>query len=191
MVDGAALAAGLPRGGLRTRLSPSGKRCDKKQNRNEKRITHDYSLHGAQRAKWFEATLHCTTDATRGRINGDSSLHFVADGLDLAEDAQQIAAENFLDVVGAVSAIEQGLRDLRQIGGGVHALRRGAADAIEVRAQAHVIHSGDFGDVIDVIDQRLERRTRNFRRPLALDAVDLRCKLTGCPSAAFYAIEYF
>ena len=91
------------------------------------------------------------------------------------EDAQQVPAENFLDIVRAVSAIEQGLRDLRQVGGGVHALRRGAADAVEVRAQANMIHSGDFGDVIDVVDQRLERRTRNFRRPLALNAVRFRC----------------
>ena len=39
------------------------------------------------------------------------------------EDAQQVAAENLADVVGAVSAVEQGLRDFGQVGGGVDALR--------------------------------------------------------------------
>ena len=35
-------------------------------------------------------------------------LHFAAHGLDLAEDSQNIAAKNLLDVFGAVAAIEQG-----------------------------------------------------------------------------------
>ena len=100
------------------------------------------------------------------------SLHRVADAFDLAENAQQIAAENLSDVVGVISAIEQGLRNLWQVGGGVHALRRGAADAVEVGAQANVIHASNLGDVIDVVDQRFEGRARDFRHPLALDAVD-------------------
>ena len=44
-------------------------------------------------------------------------LHLAADVLGLAEDAQQVAAENLAYVAGAVAAIEQRLRDLRQIGG--------------------------------------------------------------------------
>ena len=35
-----------------------------------------------------------------------------------------------------------------------------------------MIDAGNFGDVIDVVDQGLEWRARNLGRPLALDAVD-------------------
>ena len=45
------------------------------------------------------------------------------------------------------------------------------ADAVEIRAQADVVDAGDFGDVVDVIDQRFQGRARNFGGPLALDAV--------------------
>src|SRR5258708_207585 len=79
-------------------------------------------------------------------------LHLAADVFDLAKNAQQIAPQDLLDVIGGVSAAEKGLRNLRQVGGGVQTLRRGATDAVEVRAQANVVHPGNLGDVIDVVD---------------------------------------
>ena len=50
---------------------------------------------------------------------------------------------------------------------------RRPADAVKVGAQPNVVHSRNLGDVIDVVDQRLQRRPRNLRHPLALDAVQL------------------
>ena len=50
-----------------------------------------------------------------------AGLHFAAYSFGFAEDAQQVAAQNLADIVGAVAAVEQGLRDLGQIGGGVDA----------------------------------------------------------------------
>jgi len=38
-------------------------------------------------------------------------LHFVADFFGFAEDAEQVAAQNLADIVGAVAAVEQGLCD--------------------------------------------------------------------------------
>ena len=77
-------------------------------------------------------------------------LHLAADGFDLAKDAQQISAENFLDLIGAVPAIQQSLCNLRQVGGRIHALRRCAADAIEIGADTDMIDARDLGDVIDL-----------------------------------------
>ena len=47
----------------------------------------------------------------------------------------------------------------------------GAAYSVEVRTQPHVIDAGDLGDVVDVIDQALERWAGDFGGPLALDLV--------------------
>src|SRR5271165_4175855 len=66
-------------------------------------------------------------------------LHLVADALRLAEDAQQVAAEDSMDVFRAVTAVEQRLRDFRQVGGGIDALGSRAADAVEIGAEADVI----------------------------------------------------
>ena len=47
----------------------------------------------------------------------------------------------------------------------------GSAYAVEVGAQADVINSRDLSDVIDVVDQRLQRRARDFGRPFPLDSI--------------------
>src|ERR1700733_8177403 len=122
-----------------------------------------------------------TDNATFARVQRTSvglfmvlfRLHLAADTLGLAEDAQQVAAENFPYIASAVAAVEQRLRDLREIGGGVNALGSRAADAVEIRSQANMIHARDFGDVIDVVDQRAQRRPRNLGIPLALDAISV------------------
>ena len=79
------------------------------------------------------------------------------------EDAQEISAEDLAAVFGGVAALHQCGGDLGQIGGGVDALRQLAADAVEVRAEADVIDSGDFGDVVDVVDRAAESGGRGMR----------------------------
>src|ERR1039458_6505190 len=78
-------------------------------------------------------------------------LHFAADPFGFAEDAEQVAAQNLADIVGAVAAVEQDLRDSWQVGGGGGAFGRCAADAVKIRAQADVINASDFRDMVDVI----------------------------------------
>ena len=57
-----------------------------------------------------------------------------------------------MNVGGAVAAIEQRLRDLGKVGGRIYSLGSRAAHAIEVRAQPDVVDSGNFCDVIDVVN---------------------------------------
>src|SRR5271155_1529298 len=103
--------------------------------------------------------------------SGLCRLHLAAYAFHVTKHAQNIATENLLDVTGAVAAIEQSLCNFRQIGGRVDPLRRGSAHSVEIRAQAHVVHSRNLRDVVDVIDKRLQRRPRNLGHPPALDAV--------------------
>ena len=100
-----------------------------------------------------------------------ASLHLPADPLSFPKNAHQIATKNFSNVVGTVSAIQQRLCNLRQISGGVNPQRSRAAYPVKVRPQSDMIDPGDLGDMVNVIDQRFKRRTRNLRRPLALEAV--------------------
>ena len=70
--------------------------------------------------KWFEARLHCTTgdDGQRSQVAPASMrlrLQLVANGLDLTKNPQQVPTEYFLDVISAVSAIKQGLRNFGQV----------------------------------------------------------------------------
>src|SRR5258707_8026259 len=97
--------------------------------------------------------------------------HFAAHSLGLAEDAEQVAAQNLPNIVGAVAAIEQGLCDLWQVGGGVNALGGRAAYAVKIRAQADVVDACDFRDMVDVIDEGAQRRARDFGGPLAFDPI--------------------
>jgi hypothetical protein len=106
-----------------------------------------------------------------GRSQCTFCLHFAAYAFHFAEDPQQISAENLADVVCAVAAVEHRLRDLAQVGGGIYSLRQGAAYAVEVRTQAGVIDPCNLGDVVDVIDQGLERRARKLGGPFPLDLV--------------------
>src|SRR5262245_12682684 len=64
----------------------------------------------------------------------------------VAKDAQQVPAEDFLDVVGTIAAVEQGLGDFGEVGGGVDTGWRGAAHTIEIGTKADVIDTGDFRD---------------------------------------------
>ena len=80
------------------------------------RIARNVALYDSERRRFLTQSER-TIPGNLFRTRGSLSLHLVAHAFHFAEDAQQIAAENFLDVVGAVTAIEQRLRDLRQVGG--------------------------------------------------------------------------
>ena len=58
-----------------------------------------------------------------------------------------------MNVIGVVPAVEQPLRNLGQVGSGVHPLWRSSANSVEVRSQTDVVHARDFGDVVNVIDE--------------------------------------
>src|ERR1700692_4802259 len=118
---------------LRARLPPHRNHSRKKQKENSKALTHDCSLRAAQTCSAiYFATLHCTTATAvsapkpkpswylvsfvvQGFFSHCLRLHLPAHGLRLAEHSQHIAAQNFLDVIGTVAAIEQRLRNPRQI----------------------------------------------------------------------------
>src|SRR5271163_1162717 len=117
-------------------------------------MAHDYSL---KRAGHIPCPVVCCNvalyDMRRCRALSSMrlSLHLAADGLDLLENAQNVATENLLDVLSAVAPVEQRLRDFRQIGGGIDAGGSCSGDAIEVRADAYMVYPRNLGDVIDVV----------------------------------------
>src|SRR5882762_2985651 len=84
------------------------------------------------------ARPRCCYRRTGGRARRPSrhflfhGLQFAAHSFGLAEDADQVAAQNLADVIGAVAAIEQRFRDLWQIGCRVDPFGSCAADAVEI-----------------------------------------------------------
>src|ERR1700683_3312740 len=103
------------------------------------------------------ATLHCNVALYDTEAPGrwwlvGLGLHFATDFFDLAEDSQNITAKNLFDIFGAVSAIEKSLRNLWQVGSGILPLGRGSAHPVEVGTQADVIDTGNFSDVVNVVD---------------------------------------
>src|ERR1039458_6771391 len=90
--------------------------------------------------------------------------------LDGSEDAHQVAAQNLAHVVRRVATSQQRGGDLGQVGGGVDALGQ-CGDAVEVGANADGIDTRDPEDVVEVVDQRLERRAGHPRGELAVKLV--------------------
>ena len=70
----------------------------------------------------------------------------------VAEDAEEIAAEEFLHVFGGVASGHERGGDFGEIGGGVDAFGWDG-DAVEVGADADVVDAGDLDDVIEMIDE--------------------------------------
>src|SRR5260370_7704723 len=68
-----------------------------------------------------------------------AGLHFAADSFSFAENAEDITAQNLADIVGAVTAIEEGLRDFWQVAAGVDAFGGRAAYAVTIRPQPPLI----------------------------------------------------
>src|ERR1700686_4648855 len=77
-------------------------------------------------------------------------LHLAANPFRFAKNAQHVPAKNLANVVSAVAAVEQGLRNLWQVSGRVDALRSRPADAIKVRSQPYMINASHFGNMVDV-----------------------------------------
>src|SRR5262245_18184630 len=73
--------------------------------------------------------------------------------LDLLHHAQDVAAENLLDVGVRVALLDQRIGDLRQLRGVFQS--EGHRRAVEVLPQADVIGTGDLDRVIDVLDDLL------------------------------------
>src|SRR5262245_61726724 len=77
-----------------------------------------------------------------------------------AQHAQQVAAEDFQNILLTISTIEQFLRDIR-ITRHVFELLGHAIDAVEVGAESNVIDARYLDDVLDVIDDRMDAAGRN------------------------------
>src|SRR3954467_1192968 len=116
----------------------------------------------------MDVTSTTTSETYRIRSMLLRPVHLAAHAFYFAKNAQQVAPEDLLDVFSLVTAVEQRLRDLRQVGSGIDLLRQ-HRDAIEVGAEAHVLDAGDLGDVVDMVDQRLERRPGNLRGVFSRD----------------------
>src|SRR5207244_12644496 len=101
--------------------------------------------------------------------NAGGSGHLLAHSLNFTENSQQVSSENFVNSLGAVTAIDQCLGDLGQVGSRIDSFGRCSADAIKIRTKADVIDTCDLGDVIDIIDKRLERRTGDLGGPFSLE----------------------
>jgi hypothetical protein len=102
-------------------------------------------------------------------------LQPLRDLLGLAHHAQDVEAENLLDIALRVAALEQfrgQQRILRHVIELLHDLR----DAVEVAADADVIDARDFADVIDMIGDVCDARARRRigRRPLVHAGLDSR-----------------
>jgi len=87
----------------------------------------------------------------------------------LPQNPEHVRTENLLDLVSGVPTIQQGLGNLWIVRHGIDS-RRHAIGSIEVRTKANVIDSGNFHNVVDVVDQRLQWRARNriFGKPLEI-----------------------
>ena len=89
--------------------------------------------------------------------------------LDGAHDAEEVAAVDLLDVRGGVALFEQGAGEGGELVVGVE-LRRDAADAIEVGADADVVDAADLDGVVDLGDDIGEgggRESCRWPRPRA------------------------
>ncbi len=75
------------------------------------------------------------------------------------EHTQQVAAKDGLDFGLGITAIEETLRDVG-VGAGVFKLGWQDGDAVVVGADADVLDAGDFGDVVDVVEQVVDGATR-------------------------------
>src|ERR1700753_1589236 len=91
-------------------------------------------------------------------------------GLNIAKDAQEVAAEELFHVLGGIASRHQCSSDFRQIGSGVNAFG-GNGNTIEVGTDANVVDAGDFDDVIEVGNKRIEWCPSDSRGELAIDLV--------------------
>src|SRR6266571_2234712 len=86
----------------------------------------------------------------------------------LLQDAQGVFAQDFADVVFGPAALSQQSGDRGQLRDVFEAVRHHWR-AVEVAAEADVIGSGDFRDVLDVVDEDRQRHVRQLRLLVQLD----------------------
>src|SRR5438067_9118297 len=128
-----------------------------------------------RRARWYAtlAPMQPPPMITLSALRGNP--------LDLLHHAQDIAAENFLDVRVGVALLEQRVGDLRQLRRVFHS--DGHRRAIEVGSEADVIGARHFHRVIDVFDDLLPRHVRQLalRHGFAIDplALERRARLVA------------
>ena len=91
-------------------------------------------------------------DPAQTTVSTDRLTHRACDAFSFREGSQKILAEYLSDIAFAVPALQQFVSDvwkhrniLRAFG---HVVR-----PVEIRADAYMIDTGNFNDVIDVIDQ--------------------------------------
>ena len=93
--------------------------------------------------------------------------------LGLAQNAKNIQSHDFADVRVGVAHVDESFDQDGILGNIFHAGGRHAGNAVEVRAEADVIRAGEFGDVIDVLEENFVIDFRHFREVLLLDGADL------------------
>src|SRR5688572_15676625 len=76
-----------------------------------------------------------------------------------AEDAHQVTAEDALDLCFRVAAVDKPLSDVWKIADILKLLGHDA-DAIEIGAQADVLNASHLGDVVDMIQEIVNRAAR-------------------------------
>src|SRR5205823_13783406 len=101
--------------------------------------------------------------SSHGRISRRSVSRLNMGFLNDLKDAEEIRAEDLLDLVLVHSAIEEPRGDGGEGGGGLQAARQ-RRHAVEVGADADVIDAGDVDGVHDVIDGVVELRGRTAER---------------------------
>ena len=84
-------------------------------------------------------------------------------GFNFTHYAEEISAQNFEDLFTRVASLQQSLSDPGHIRNGVNACRQ-RSYAVKIRAQTYMVNAGNFGDVVNMIDERLERGTRKLCR---------------------------
>src|SRR5712691_7631414 len=128
-----------------------------------------------RRARWYAtlAPMHPPPTITTSALRGNP--------LDLLHHAQDVAAEDLLDVRLGIALLEQRVGDLRQLRRVFHSdwHRR----AIEVGAKADMISARDLHRVIDVLDDLLPRHIRQLalRHGFVIDplALERRARLVA------------
>ena len=102
-------------------------------------------------------------DRSLAAFAADRSTHRARDAFRLSHRSQQVAAENFSDVLLAVTTLQQFVSDIRQHRNVFRALRH-VVRAVEVRSDADVIDACDFDDVLEVVHQFRKRQRRQWIR---------------------------
>ena len=87
---------------------------------------------------------------------------------DLVEHAEEVGAEDLLDVARGVASLQQALGDPWKVGHVVEALRSGQVGHVQVRAEPDVLDSSDLYHPVDLVEEALEGRAGNVTHCMAV-----------------------